>query len=492
MKNILITAFLFLFLNSLSAQSVGILCGTNPPSVLDCFAGVEPGIGINYMAEPQGFSQTAKLSYSWIPIGGNGGGTSQTASITWSNTPNNPLKSIKVTAKDTASQSSTFNQTATSPILPVTVKQIGPITTVIASGSNISQTAVGNNGSLVIPCGATTFDLTVNPPPATYPVSQITYTWTFPWGIQTTNSTTVTTTSNVGGSTPITVTAKKVDGTTSTPVFTINVDRPKVGIPSFTSFPTANVCNNATTSVQTTATNVTTYNWTSTGAIDLTYTYNWLYAQIKGKNTGSSGTVTLTVDNGCLSPKSITGTIYVGPPAITSATVNWQPLSYPNYIYNPGFLTINVNNAVGSSTNWTILNGAGNIYYAGQNQVSVYAYPFMRVEGVTSNQCGVGEARTFYVQDISNGYYRMASPNPTTNIISSEILAMNALKKVTLVSDAHPAIVRMYNVNGSLNADTHRNNNLLSFDIGNLPRGRYYLNFSFDGNKNFTEQIDLN
>ena len=65
-------------------------------------------------------------------------------------------------------------------------------------------------------------------------------------------------------------------------------------------------------------------------------------------------------------------------------------------------------------------------------------------------------------------------------------------KKVTLVRDAHPGVVRMYNANGSLNADTHRNNNLLSFDTGNLPRGLYYLNFTFEGNKTFTEQIMLN
>ena len=69
---------------------------------------------------------------------------------------------------------------------------------------------------------------------------------------------------------------------------------------------------------------------------------------------------------------------------------------------------------------------------------------------------------------------------------------MNALKKVTLVRDAHPGVVRMYNANGSLNADTHRNNNLLSFDTANLPRGLYYLNFTFEGNKTFTEQIMLN
>ena len=115
----------------------------------------------------------------------------------------------------------------------------------------------------------------------------------------------------------------------------------------------------------------------------------------------------------------------------------------------------------------------------------------MRVEGVTSNQCGVGEARTFYVQDVSGGYYRMASPNPADNSVSAEVLAMNALKKVTLVSDSRSGVVRTFNPSNATNANTHRNNNTFTFDVNQLPRGKYYLNFDFEGNKNFSEQIVL-
>lgn len=157
-------------------------------------------------------------------------------------------------------------------------------------------------------------------------------------------------------------------------------------------------------------------------------------------------------------------------------------------------MNITANNLVGTNYSWTVTQGTGSIYYntPNSNAVSAYAYPFVQIQAATSNQCGSGETRTFYLYDISNGYYRMASPNPTTNIISTDVIVMDALKKVTLVSDARPGIVRMYNANGSLNADTHRNNNLLSFDVGNLPRGRYYLNFVFEGKKTFTEIIDLN
>ena len=320
----------------------------------------------------------------------------------------------------------------------------------------------------------------------------VTYTWSLPPGLNgssTSNTISISTTVGQTNGT-LSVIAQRTDGT-FTQSYAVNITRPVVGTPTITGIPSTNLCYNSAIPISANAANAYIYNWTTTGAV----TTGWAISNsviILSGSTGSSGTITLSADNACQSPQSITGTIYVGPPAITSATVDWQPLAYPNYINNPGFLTINVNNSVGSSTNWTLLNGSGNIYYAGQNQVSVYAYPFMRVEGVTSNQCGTGEARTFYVQDISNGYYRMASPNPATSIISSDILAMDALKKVTLVSSARPGIVRMYNANGSLNADTHRNNNILSFDTGNLPRGLYYLNFFFEGNRNYTEQIELN
>ena len=347
-----------------------------------------------------------------------------------------------------------------------------------------------SGSSIQLACGQQSLNLSI-PTPTTDPFSTIIYQWEFPWGTVTTSDPSISTTSNVGKADgTVFVRAKRTDGT-FVQVFYFNIFRPRVGTATISGIPSTNLCYNSAIPISANATNAYIYNWSTTGAV----TTGWAISNsviILSGSTGSSGTITLSADNACESPQTITGTIYVGPPAITSATVDWLPLAYPNYINNPGFLTINVNIAVGSSTNWTLLNGSGNIYYAGQNQVSVYAYPFMRVEGVTSNQCGTGEARTFYVQDISNGYYRMASPNPATSIISSDILAMDALKKVTLVSSARPGIVRMYNANGSLNADTHRNNNILSFDTGNLPRGLYYLNFFFEGNRNYTEQIELN
>ncbi len=85
----------------------------------------------------------------------------------------------------------------------------------------------------------------------------------------------------------------------------------------------------------------------------------------------------------------------------------------------------------------------------------------------------------------------MASPNPADNSVSAEVLVMDALKKVTLVSDSRSVIVRTFNPSNATNANTHRNNNTFSFDVTQLPRGKYYLNFTFESNKTFSEQIVL-
>ncbi len=452
-----------------------------------CNTCVEPSTALSYTATVTLGQMDTFVNVDWPNIVG-GSGTSNTGTIfiTWENIPNtNNAHSLQARLfyKNNGLKS------VLSPVLNVCVKYLGSITQLNFNNSG-SNTLLSNGGSVQLACGQQALNLSI-PTPATDPVSSIIYTWQFSWGTLTTSTPSVSTTSNAGQSdVSVTVRAKRTDGTL-VQNFDFNITRPRVSTPTMTGIPSTNICYNSSASLYTDAANVTTYNWTSTGALDITYSYNWLYALIKAKSFGSSGTVTLTVDNACQSPKSVTGTIYVGGPVITSATVDGQPLAVPNYINNPGLLRIEVNNDAGSTTDWTILNGAGNIYYAGQNQVSVYAYPFMRVEGVTSNQCGVGEARTFYVQDVSGGYYRMASPNPADNSVSAEVLVMNALKKATLVSDAHAGIVRTFNPANAANTNTQRNNNTFSFDVAQLPRGKYYLNFTFEGNKTFSEQIVL-
>ena len=468
---------------------------------IDCFIGQgdcskpDPLTSITYspgIDSPDGWSfKSAKWSVTPASdISSSTQNTDGTFDVTWKNVNNTNQKKVTLTI---TVQKGTSTKDLSAVEKVITLKYISEITQLNISG-NVSNTTISNGGGTEIACGLQNLTFSI-PAPTTSPTSPINYKWIFPWGTQITSTPSISTISNVGqadGSAR--VEANRTDGNL-VQVLNFNITRPRVVNSSVSAIDGSSISKGICLGqIKTFYANnngsVTSYVWSTSGGLT-SYSPQGApnYVLISGT---SEGILSITVDNACQSAKTTTYPIYIGTTTITSATVDWQPLAYPNYINNPGFLTINVNNVEGSSTNWTILNGAGSIYYAGQNQVSVYAYPFMRVEGVTSNHCGTGEARTFYVQDISNGYYRMASPNPATSIISSDILAMDALKKVTLVSAARSGIVRMYNANGSLNADTHRNNNLLSFDTGNLPRGLYYLNFFFEGNRNFTEQIELN
>lgn len=346
-----------------------------------------------------------------------------------------------------------------------------------------------------VSCGAQSITISV-PTPTTNPSSGIIYNWILPsgWsGSSTSNTITATTTAGTGGN--IIVQARRTDVNCTQVTYSIEVTRPVVGVPSIV---TANgspinepFCPGQRKLFQgASLTNVTSYQWTASS--NLTY-LGTSVSPTFFVGGSSDGTITLSVDNACQVPQSATIPVYIGAPKILNATVNSQSLSVPNYIYNPALLSITPNNEFGTSYTWTVMNGSGSIYYntPNSNMVSAYAYPFVQIEAATSNQCGAGETRMFYLYDISNGYYRMSSPNPANNSVNADILVMGALRKMTLVSDAQSRVVRMYNANGSNTAQVHRNNNLVSFDVTGLPRGLYYLNFSFDGNKNFTEQIVL-
>ena len=457
----------------------------------NCLALVEPSTSLTYGVDTALGTGNTYINVDWSCQGaepGSGGGNSVNTTITWENTPNTGNAHNVIAYLNYRDKDGNIKRLA-SPQRNVTVKHIGPITQ-LSLNSNAGNTIVSNNTTVQLACGQQALTLGI-PTPTTDPSSAITYTWQFPWGTQTTSTPSVSTTSSVGQTDgTIIVDAKRNDGTT-TRSFGFTIVRPRVGTPTIGGVPTGSVCVGNYFYLIGNATNATSHSWSTTGALSKTFAEDD-FAEILATSSGSSGTITYTVDNACQSPKSATYTIYTGTPVITNATVNGQQLATPNYIYNPALLNITPNNEVGTSYDWQILQGSGNIYYNGYNQVSAYAYPFVRIQATVSNQCGAGDTRTFYLYDQSNGFYRMASPNPATNSIITDIILMQALKKVTLVSDARPGVVRMYNANGSLNADTHRHNNLLSFDVDNLPRGLYHLNFVFEGNRTFTENIVLN
>ena len=351
MKQIFIIFFFLQMSLVILAQPTIVITGC--PS--GCNTCVEPATALPYNATVTLQQNDTFIDIEWIKVGGTGTSNNATIFMTWDNIPNtNNAHSLQAKLK----YKNKGDKTVLSPVLNVCVKYLGSITQLNFNNSG-SNTLLSNGGSVQLACGQQALNVSI-PTPATDPVSSIIYTWQFPWGTLTTSTPSVSTTSNAGQSdVSVTVRAKRTDGNL-VQNFDFNITRPRVSTPTMTGISSTNICYNSSTSVYTDAANVTTYNWTTTGALDITYSFNWLYALLKAKSSGSSGTVTLTVDNACQSPKSVTGTIYVGGPVITSATVDGQPLAVPNYINNPGILRIEVNNEAGSSTDWTLLNGSGN------------------------------------------------------------------------------------------------------------------------------------
>ena len=134
-----------------------------------------------------GWSKTT-IPISWITIGGGAivSGQGTTLGVcSWSNTPNTPIKKIKVTV--TYTKTGQANVTATDEQI-VIVKHIAPITSITVTGA--SPSSPSNGGTTSIPCGTGSFTMSV-PTPVTDPVATVTYTWITPngWtGSSTTNS----------------------------------------------------------------------------------------------------------------------------------------------------------------------------------------------------------------------------------------------------------------------------------------------------------------
>jgi hypothetical protein len=91
--------------------------------------------------------------------------------------------------------------------------------------------------------------------------------------------------------------------------------------------------------------------------------------------------------------------------------------------------------------------------------------------------------------------FRVASPNPAQNQISVELskeTPPEMLKSITLVSDQQTTVSRSYNEGGTSDKFSKKVDNVVNFDVSNLPRGKYFVVLVFAGDKKYTEQIVLN
>ncbi len=309
----------------------------------------------------------------------------------------------------------------------------------------------------------------------------------------TSNSINVTTSASDGGT--VSVQAKRTDSQCFLQYGFI-ANRPLAQQPSISAISPANdnaICVNENKYYTASASNATSYRWVITPSSG-TFTY----ANNISINPTTPSTLVVYANNACNveSASSLNYYVYYGPPTITTSTVNGGSQQTPNYGANPFLLNINTNTAEpGLSYNWTTLQGTANIYYNGNfnNQVSAYVYPFARIQGSITNRCGTGST-VFYLYNSNTGFYVMKSPNPATTTVSATVTGMAVLKSMSLVSHTKATVVKSFNpTTASKSTDTSVKliDNDVSFDVSDLPRGIYYLNFAFQNDKNFTEQIVL-
>ncbi len=484
-----IHSFIFLSLISVTAfsQTVEVECiSTN------CFR-VEPEATYSYEAVvknlPNGYTIKANET-QWSASDNNfdtyGTPDGQlTSNIRWKNRTNSAQKWVKVSVRIGRPGMDDLiieNQKT------VVIKYLSPITQMTISGATPSSPEDG--GITTLPCGAQTVNVSVNSltadPPAT-----INYTWSFPSGW--TGATTTTTPNNTPYSNAgqndgsIYVRAQRSDSDGSFfQDYIVTVKRPRVESVTISPSGIPTLCSNSQTVNLTANANLaTSYSWTASGGAIIQSGQSSQTAVVKA---ASNGSVTVTANNACQSPKSTNRQIFFGTPTIQSNTVNGAPSQSINFINNPAFL-VTTSNFPGVSYSWSIIDGTGSIYPSG-NTCTVYAYPFVRVQVQTQNTCGNGQTYTYYLYE-SGSTYSITSPNPMEDRLNIEFkdseLANKYLESITLSSTSQVGI-KTFNGRKAGTKKYFDQNKEVRFDVWDLRPGVYYLTVQLAGKK-FSETL---
>jgi hypothetical protein len=518
MKKISLFVVLCLFFGLLKAQSVSLGCVTGGS---DCFT-VCPGTTVTYLATPtfptgttaNDYDVTYSYSLSPIAAGTLPSPNGANCTVTW----NTYSSAAMLTTKATFLKHSDYSVTYPTDTKTVMVKYLAPITQMSFNGTPIT-----NNSTISVACGVQTLNLSVNTT-ATNPSSSVNYQWNYYNGSthsvlgSSTNSITFPT--DVGtNDASITVTATRSDDATAggciAQQFTVNITRPRVTVPTIDGYSAAPLCGGNSAFVVGHADRNDRWIWTATGGVNLASTnQQYLYY-----TASSDGTLTLTVDNACVAPQSITKPVFGGVRqniASSDVYLNGAPAQSFNYINGNTYITVRSRGDACEGFKWDVLNGSGYINpisggcgysYADPNQggavvpfsdgTNCYMSTsnFMRLGVTSSNACGVGAGYTLYLQNASGPYYRMASPNPATSKVAVTLSKNNApglLRKINLVSDAKSAEINTFDGESAEGKDHIGKEKDVEFEVSNLPRGKYHVILIFQGNKTFTEQIVLN
>ena len=485
----------------LNAQNVTIQCNTP-----NCFFTDPDPFQTVYFANVVNNGKTVS-SFNWTTIPANAvvfppNSNNNTCILNWKNEPNNPVRKIKVVVTFTDNSTVQNEQF-------VTVKHIAPITSMSVTGASPSTvTTSGSNSEL--PCGNQAITISV-PTPTTDPVQTVTYTWSLPsgWsGSSTSNSISVT--PPIAGDGTISVNAKRSDGAIIRS-FAVTLSRASAQAsvtPQIETLYSSDNNNVLCAGEQrlfgaTNINNIYSFAWSSLESNVITFSSpNTMGTYVNGLTNSTGGTVlNLTTTSAC-GTKVSTWNLAVDKPKVDQMLVDgdsYAPLISQSYGCNGALAVIDIAytaNQTGQNYSWQLNGGNGSYYtYNNGTQAVLYAYNDAAFKVIANNRCGNGSQAYFIRYNTCDGYYRMASPNPTQNMVSVQMdqaLGRDALVSIRFISDARSSVVRSFTSDDARQTNHFDKSDHVDFDVSNLPRGTYYLIVEFKEGKSFKETIILN
>lgn len=443
----------------------------------------------------------AARTYEWIVVGGTAVSTKtvEKFSARWNNTVNynggTPTKTIrlKVTFSWTPMGGSPQTKTITSvranganEAQPIEVKYISEPSTISFNGSTLS-----NNNTLSYPCGAAQKTISI-PAVTTDPNGPVTYYFFYPngWsGPASSNVPSVTVNTHVNGGGTIKVEAKRNDSNNFRTKISITITRPLPTKPVINS-PDILLCSPQT--ITASATNATSYNWTSTGGITANSPGNTNSAQITGV---SDGTVMVSATSSVCAVTTASSTpikVKKSAPLPASLLVTANGGGSPDFMCNGAGIMLNAYTAepgtqfgmwTSSDPGNTILNSNGGTAYFNSYVNNCYGIDINVSNCFGSVQKGI----TICVDNCAKGtpIYKVF-PNPAKDQVKIQF--------DDVVREALPQVIRLFSeaagkeVRSVQGADQYDSNSFvqdrtINLSVADLPRGTYYLRLiSRDGN----------
>lgn len=481
--------------------------GNRASSIFDGidFYGLEPSGGTyynEYVYYPQivddkqnsTIPNYATVSYEWTVVGGTAVSAKTVSyfSAKWNNTVNYssgvPTKTIRLKVTYTWTPPGGTKQTkvinsvranGANEAQPIEVKYISDPSTITFNGSTLS-----NNNTLSYPCGAVQKTISI-PAVSTDPGSPVTYYFFYPngWtGPASSNVPSVTVNTNVNQGGIIKVEAKRNDSNNFRTKISITITRPLPTKPVINS-PDILLCSPQT--ITATASNATSYNWTSTGGITANSPGNTNSAQITGV---SDGTVTVSATSSVCATTSSTATpinVKRSAPQPASLLVTANGGGSPDFMCNGAGVMLNAYTAepgtqfgiwTCSDPANTILNSNGGTAYFNSYVNNCYG-----IDITVSNCFGsVQKGITICVDNCAKGtpVYKVF-PNPAKDQVKIQFDDAQAAERlpqtIRLFSEVGGKEVRVIEPTEHYTTATFQQDRTIAISVGDLPRGTYYL-----------------